>query len=57
MIMKNLPRICDSCENFFLITDELALFIEQGIACDRIKAITANFGLVLYDGNIIFLLP
>lgn len=48
---------CDSCKNLFSITDELAFFIEVVIAFYRIKAITANFDLVLTDGNIIFLLP
>jgi len=51
------PVACDSCGNFFSITDELDLLIKQGIAHYTIKAITANFDLVLYDGNIIFLLP
>ena len=51
------PVCCDSCGNFFSITDELALLIEQGIAFYGIKAITANFDLILSDGNIIFLLP
>jgi len=51
------PVYCDSCGNFFAITDQLAFFIEQGIAFYRIKAIAANFDMVLYDGNIIFMLP
>jgi hypothetical protein len=50
------PVYCDSCGNFFAITDQLAFFIKQGIAFYRIKAIAANFDMVLYDGNIIFML-
>jgi len=51
------PVYCDSCGNFFAITDQLAFLIEQAIAFYRIKAIAANFDMVLYDGNIIFMLP
>ena len=51
------PVACDSCGNFFAITDELAFFIEQGAAYYRTKATTANVDMVLYDGSIIFLLP
>ena len=46
---------CDSCEKLFSITDQLAFFIEHVIIFYRITDITANFDLVLYDGNIIFL--
>jgi len=51
------PVYCDSCGNFFAITDQLAFLIEQAIAFYRIKAIAANFDMVIYDGNIIFMLP
>lgn len=48
---------CDSCENLFPITDELAFFIGQAIAYNKIKPVNATFDFVLSDGNIIFLLP
>jgi len=48
---------CDSCENLFSITDDLAFFIEQVIAYYRLKNTYLHFDLVLFDGNKIFLLP
>ena len=51
------PVYCDSCGNVFAITDQLDFLIEQSIAFYRTKHITGNFDFVIYDGNIIFLLP
>ena len=48
---------CDSCKTVFSITDDLAFFIDQVIAYYRLKTAYLHFDLVLFDGNIIFLLP
>ena len=49
--------VCDSCQNCFPITDEIAFFIDHAIAYYKTNATTATFDVVLSDGNIIFLLP
>ena len=48
---------CDSCKTVFSITDDLNTFMDQVIASYSIHTTPLNFGLVLSDGNSIFLLP
>lgn len=48
---------CDSCKTVFSITDDLAFFIDQIIAYYRLNSTSLHCDLLLFDGNMIFLLP